>query len=200
MSSSAYFLKSGFMLAVSRNTLPSIYQPPESLSPRRGLTISPRCGRDTLPSICKRWYLPSPAGVQLLRAATRSLLAHFYYTQNTAEYQHILQKIFCKFFATDLWALGRFSLNGLFESIITRLSSPLWMTTTASILFQCPVTVRKETKESQRDFILIFLRVLYVFRSGNISLLCILLPQRQISSVWVLYKSFIPFLFTVSRI
>ena len=71
-SSSAWFLKSGFMLAVSRDALPSIYIAAGNLSPRRGLTVSPWCGRDTLPSICMCWYLSSPAGVQLLRAATRS--------------------------------------------------------------------------------------------------------------------------------
>ena len=98
MSSSAHFLKSGFMLAVSRDTLPSIYQPPDSLSPRRGLTISPRCGRDTIPSICKSWYLPSPAGVQLLRAATRSLLAHVYYTQIRPKDQLAIATFFWKFF------------------------------------------------------------------------------------------------------
>ena len=60
------------MLAVSRDALPSIYIAAGNLSPRRGLTVSPWCGRDTLPSICMCWYLSSPAGVQLLRAATRS--------------------------------------------------------------------------------------------------------------------------------
>ena len=47
-SSSAYFLKSGFMLAVSCYTLTSIYKLSKSLSPKRGLTISPWQGCDTL--------------------------------------------------------------------------------------------------------------------------------------------------------
>jgi len=100
LSFSAHFLKSGFVLAVSRDTLPSIYQPPESLSPRRGLTVSPRCGRDAFPSICKHWYFPSPAGVQLLSAATRSLLAYFDYTQIRSKSQ-LFPKNFMDFFANS---------------------------------------------------------------------------------------------------
>lgn len=71
LSSSASFSKSGFMLAVSRDILPNICIAAGNLSPRRGLTVSPWRGRDTLPSIWKCWYLPSPTGAQLLRAATR---------------------------------------------------------------------------------------------------------------------------------
>lgn len=41
---------SGFLLAVSRDILPNTYMPPESLSPRRRLTVTPWCGRSTLPS------------------------------------------------------------------------------------------------------------------------------------------------------
>ena len=51
LSSSASFLKSGFMLAVSRDVLPNTYLAAGNLSPRRGLTVSPWRGRDTLPSI-----------------------------------------------------------------------------------------------------------------------------------------------------
>ncbi|MBS6997524.1 hypothetical protein G4974_04665 [[Ruminococcus] gnavus] len=42
---------SGFMLAVSRGILPNAQMSPVFLSPRRGLTVSPWCGRNTLPSI-----------------------------------------------------------------------------------------------------------------------------------------------------
>jgi len=51
LSSSASFSKSGFMLAVSRDILPNICIAAGNLSPRRGLTVSPWRGRDTLPSI-----------------------------------------------------------------------------------------------------------------------------------------------------
>jgi hypothetical protein len=66
------FSKSGFMLAVSR---------------------------DTLPSTCKRRYLPSPAGVQPLRAATRSLPTHLYYTQIRSKNQPAIETFFLNFFA-----------------------------------------------------------------------------------------------------
>ena len=39
------------MLAVSRDALPDIYMAAGNLSPRRGLTVSPWRGRDTLPGI-----------------------------------------------------------------------------------------------------------------------------------------------------
>ena len=39
------------MLAFSRDILPNVKMSPVSLSPRRGLTVSPWCGRNTLPSI-----------------------------------------------------------------------------------------------------------------------------------------------------
>ena len=71
LSSSVSFIISGFMLAVSRDALPNICIAAGNLSPRRGLTVSPWRGRDTLPSIWTCWYLPSPTGAQLLRAATR---------------------------------------------------------------------------------------------------------------------------------